>query len=82
MGSETPASGSMDCAIHLQTFFPSMAQQSIAAPSRKPAEYVLAPYEKLGFVVEGRRKGYYEDNGEDALIMWYRAKGEEKHNDN
>ena len=33
------------------------------------------------------RKGFYEklqENGEreDALIMWYRAKGEEKHNDN
>lgn len=30
-------------------------------------------YEKLGFAVEGRRKKYYEDNGEDALIMWQRA---------
>lgn len=27
-------------------------------------------YESMGFVVEGRRKHYYEDNGEDALIMW------------
>lgn len=27
-------------------------------------------YEKLGFVVMGRRKHYYEDNGEDALILW------------
>ena len=27
-------------------------------------------YEKLGFVVMGRRKQYYEDNGEDALILW------------
>ena len=27
-------------------------------------------YEKLGFVVMGRRKQYCEDNGEDALILW------------
>ena len=28
-----------------------------------------AMYEKLGFFKVGRRKRYYEDNGEDALIM-------------
>ncbi len=27
-------------------------------------------YEKLGFMGVGVRKGYYTDNGEDALIMW------------
>lgn len=27
-------------------------------------------YERLGFVTAGRRKGYYSDNHEDALIMW------------
>lgn len=27
-------------------------------------------YNKYGFVVGGLRKGYYSDNGEDALIMW------------
>lgn len=27
-------------------------------------------YEKLGFRGIGLRKGYYSDNGEDALIMW------------
>ena len=27
-------------------------------------------YEKYGFKAEGIRKGYYSDNGEDALIMW------------
>ena len=26
--------------------------------------------EGLGFADAGVRKGYYEDNGEDALIMW------------
>jgi [ribosomal protein S18]-alanine N-acetyltransferase len=27
-------------------------------------------YTSMGFEVEGRRRGYYEDNGEDAYIMW------------
>lgn len=27
-------------------------------------------YLKFGFKVEGIRKGYYADNGEDAIIMW------------
>ncbi|WP_139491909.1 ribosomal protein S18-alanine N-acetyltransferase [Brevibacillus dissolubilis] len=27
-------------------------------------------YKKLGFEDAGRRKGYYSDNNEDALIMW------------
>ncbi|MDD3244257.1 MAG: ribosomal protein S18-alanine N-acetyltransferase [Eubacteriales bacterium] len=34
-------------------------------------EPALALYTSLGFVTEGRRKGYYE-NGEDAYIMWCR----------
>lgn len=31
-------------------------------------------YKKLGFVVTGKRKGYYTDNQEDALIMWANLK--------
>lgn len=27
-------------------------------------------YAKMGFEPAGIRKGYYEDNGEDAIIMW------------
>ena len=29
-------------------------------------------YEKIGFIYEGVRPGYYQDSGEDALIMWKR----------
>lgn len=29
-------------------------------------------YEKHGFEADGIRRGYYQDNGEDALIMWYK----------
>lgn len=38
--------------------------------SNLPAQAV---YRKLGFQEEGIRKHYYEDNGEDAIIMWYRC---------
>lgn len=27
-------------------------------------------YEELGFSIRGRRRGYYTDNREDALVMW------------
>lgn len=37
--------------------------------SNIPAQAV---YRKLGFQNEGLRKQYYEDTGEDAIIMWYR----------
>lgn len=30
----------------------------------------IALYEKFGFQTAGRRKGYYKETGEDALIMW------------
>jgi ribosomal-protein-alanine N-acetyltransferase len=30
----------------------------------------IALYERHGFKVAGRRRRYYADNGEDALIMW------------
>lgn len=30
----------------------------------------LSMYEKYGFRVAGRRRGYYQDTGEDALILW------------
>lgn len=35
--------------------------------SNNPA---IALYEKYGFKSLGARKGYYQDNNEDALIMW------------
>lgn len=36
-------------------------------PSNIPA---ITLYKKMGFMEVGRRKYYYEDNGEDALILW------------
>ena len=36
-------------------------------------ENAIALYSKLGFVSEGRRKGFYDKPKEDALILWKRA---------
>ena len=36
-------------------------------PSNLPA---IALYEGMGFMTAGTRRRYYQDNGEDALIMW------------
>jgi [ribosomal protein S18]-alanine N-acetyltransferase len=36
-------------------------------PSNSPA---VSLYEKFGFQVAGRRRRYYTDNNEDALILW------------
>jgi ribosomal-protein-alanine N-acetyltransferase len=30
----------------------------------------IAMYQRFGFEAAGRRRRYYQDNGEDALIMW------------
>ena len=30
----------------------------------------ISLYNKLGFKTAGKREKYYEDNGEDALILW------------
>lgn len=30
----------------------------------------ISLYEKMGFITHGIRKKYYQDNGEDAMIMW------------
>ncbi|MDJ0509746.1 MAG: ribosomal protein S18-alanine N-acetyltransferase [Crocosphaera sp.] len=35
--------------------------------SNQPA---LALYQKFGFQLAGRRKGYYRHTGEDALVLW------------
>jgi ribosomal-protein-alanine N-acetyltransferase len=36
-------------------------------PSNQAA---LSLYQKFGFIEAGRRRGYYKDTGEDALILW------------
>jgi len=36
-------------------------------PSNRAA---ISLYEKWGFLAAGRRRGYYADSGEDAIVMW------------
>jgi ribosomal-protein-alanine N-acetyltransferase len=43
-----------------------------ARPSNSPA---IALYERFGFRSAGRRRGYYHDNKEDAVIMWRVVEG-------
>lgn len=40
---------------------------------RASNDLAIDMYERLGFRIGGRRKRYYGDNGEDALIMWFGA---------
>jgi len=37
---------------------------------RASNEPAVKLYEKLGYATTARRKGYYPDNSEDALVMW------------
>ena len=37
---------------------------------RTSNDNAMKMYEAFGFKVIGRRKGYYTDNGEDAIVMW------------
>lgn len=37
---------------------------------RASNEAAISLYSKFGFEPAGLRKNYYEDNGEDAIIMW------------
>lgn len=37
---------------------------------RKQNHVAIALYKDLGFLLAGIRPGYYQDTGEDALIMW------------
>jgi ribosomal-protein-alanine N-acetyltransferase len=37
----------------------------------------IVMYERFGFRSAGRRRGYYHDNGEDAVIMWFESEAEQ-----
>lgn len=44
---------------------------------RRSNDAAIGLYEKYGFRVEGVRKKYYLNNGEDALIMWRHCRNHE-----
>ncbi|WP_013322564.1 ribosomal protein S18-alanine N-acetyltransferase [Gloeothece verrucosa] len=37
---------------------------------REANQVALSVYKKFGFKTAGRRKGYYQQTGEDALVLW------------
>jgi [ribosomal protein S18]-alanine N-acetyltransferase len=47
-----------------------MGAKWITLEVRASNDKAMRMYEGFGFKVIGRRKGYYTDNGEDALVMW------------
>ena len=57
----------------LSEFVTAIKQRNVTAMTlevRPSNAAALALYAKFGFKDAGRRKGYYLDNGEDAIIMW------------
>ena len=53
--------------IIISLTFISLAREERSFSSNLPA---INLYTKYGFNSLGTRKGYYQDNNEDALIMW------------
>jgi len=47
-----------------------MGAKWVTLEVRTSNENALHMYEAFSFKVIGRRKGYYTDNGEDAIVMW------------
>ncbi len=48
-------------------------QEQFTLEVRTSNEPAIKLYERFGFRPAGRRRGYYHDNREDALIMWRTA---------
>jgi ribosomal-protein-alanine N-acetyltransferase len=47
-----------------------MGAKWVTLEVRTSNDNAMRMYEAFGFKVIGRRKGYYTDNGEDAVVMW------------
>ena len=47
-----------------------MGAKWVTLEVRTSNENAMKMYEAFAFKVIGRRKGYYTDNGEDAIVMW------------
>ena len=47
-----------------------MGAKWVTLEVRTSNDNAMRMYENFGFKVIGRRRGYYTDNGEDAIVMW------------
>jgi ribosomal-protein-alanine N-acetyltransferase len=52
------------------------AQSPYTLEVRVSNREAIVMYERFGFRSAGTRRGYYHDNGEDAVIMWYERESE------
>lgn len=55
---------------HLKTASLAIGVKLLTLEVRVSNVAAIALYEKMGFETQGIRKKYYQDNGEDAMIMW------------
>lgn len=55
---------------HMMSLMKAEGIKSVTLEVRASNVAAIKLYEKCGFEVAGVRKGYYQNNGEDALIMW------------
>jgi ribosomal-protein-alanine N-acetyltransferase len=63
----------------LADFARSRGAESLTLEVRVSNSEAQRLYTKFGFIKSGIRRGYYLDNGEDALIMWKDLTKEEEH---
>ena len=47
-----------------------MGAKWVTLEVRTSNDNAVRMYENFGFKIIGRRRGYYTDNGEDAIVMW------------
>ena len=52
------------------------AQSPYTLEVRVSNREAILMYERFGFRSAGTRRGYYHDNGEDAVIMWFERESE------
>jgi ribosomal-protein-alanine N-acetyltransferase len=58
----------MFCALVSRAY--ELGANFISLEVRPSNDVAIHLYDSFGFRILGRRRGYYTDNGEDALVMW------------
>jgi ribosomal-protein-alanine N-acetyltransferase len=64
-----------DLFAHLRTLSDPFVAESVFLEVRRGNEAAIRLYESMGFTRTGARKGYYADNGEDALLLRREVRG-------
>jgi ribosomal-protein-alanine N-acetyltransferase len=69
MGDHSKGYGTVLFAALVQRAY-ALGARWITLEVRDSNDHAIRLYERFGFKAIGRRRGYYTDNGEDAVIMW------------